>query len=135
MRCRRICRYFRYGPHFGEEPPLVGKGGSGTIFFAFCSLRCVFCQNYATSRGTNNHLVSSSKLSEIMLALQKKGCENINLVTPSHYVAQIFEALQIAAERGVPRSFGSSTKSFSPFSSFLDFFSVTILFFNIDTSF
>lgn len=90
-----------YGPHFGEEPPLVGRGGSGTIFFSFCSLRCVFCQNYETSRGKVGYEVSTEVLAEIMLKLQRKGCVNINLVTPSHFVYQIVEALDIACGLGL----------------------------------
>jgi putative pyruvate formate lyase activating enzyme len=90
-----------YGPHFGEEPPLVGKGGSGTIFFAFCSLRCVFCQNFETSRGKYKYAVNTGKLAEIMLELQRIGCVNINLVTPTHYVPQILDALLVACESGL----------------------------------
>ncbi len=90
-----------YGPHYGEEPPLVGKGGSGTIFFSFCSLRCVFCQNYVTSRGRDRYEVSTGELAEIMLELQKRGCVNINLVTPSHFVYQIIEALEVACGLGL----------------------------------
>ena len=90
-----------YGPHFGEEPPLVGEGGSGTIFFSFCSLRCVFCQNYHTSRGKDARPVSVKELTEIMLGLQRRGCVNINLVTPAHFLPQILEALLGARERGL----------------------------------
>lgn len=90
-----------YGPHFGEEPPLVGRGGSGTIFFSHCNLACVFCQNYEISRGWQGEKVSLEKLARIMLALQERGCHNINLVTPSHYVPQIIAALAIAAEQGL----------------------------------
>ncbi|WP_258359512.1 radical SAM protein [Moorella sulfitireducens] len=90
-----------YGPHFGEEPPLVGRGGSGTIFFSHCNLGCVFCQNYDISRGHHSEKVSLEKLARIMLSLQDRGCHNINLVTPSHYVPQIIAALAIAAERGL----------------------------------
>lgn len=89
-----------YAPHFGEEPPLVGRKGSGTIFFAFCSLRCVFCQNYKTSRGHIKYQVTE-ELAHIMLRLQDMGCVNINLVTPSHYVPQIIEALTTACEQGL----------------------------------
>ncbi len=89
------------GPHFGEEPPLVGRGGSGTIFFAFCSLHCVFCQNYEISRGREKYGVSTEKLAHIMLELQEMGCVNINLVTPTHYVLQILEALLAACRRGL----------------------------------
>jgi len=90
-----------YSPHFGEEPPLVGRGGSGTIFFAYCSLRCVFCQNYETSRGIDKSEVSGEELAGIMLRLQAMDCENVNLVTPTHYVPQVLEALELACEDGL----------------------------------
>ena len=90
-----------FGPHFGEEPPLVGGGGSGTVFFAFCSLRCVFCQNFETSRGMDKYAVNTTELAEIMLKLQKRGCVNINLVTPTHYIPQILDALLAACEQGL----------------------------------
>ena len=88
-------------PHFGEEPPLVGFRGSGTIFFSHCNLRCVFCQNYDIShRGRGEHL-SVSELAQHMIDLQGQGCHNINLVTPTHYVPQIIAALPEAIERGL----------------------------------
>lgn len=90
-----------FGPHHGEEGPLVGRGGSGTIFFAFCSLHCVFCQNFEISRGLVRNSVTASGLAEIMLGLQERGCENINLVTPTHYLPQIVEAVAVAAGRGL----------------------------------
>ncbi len=90
-----------FGPHHGEEGPLVGRGGSGTIFFAFCSLHCVFCQNFEISRGLVRDTVTASGLAEIMLGLQERGCENINLVTPTHYLPQIVEAVADAAGRGL----------------------------------
>lgn len=90
-----------FGPHHGEERPLVGRGGSGTIFFAFCSLHCVFCQNSEISRGLVRETVTASGLAEIMLGLQERGCENINLVTPTHYLPQIVKAVAIAAGRGL----------------------------------
>lgn len=90
-----------FGPHFGEEAPLVGSGGSGTLFFAFCSLRCVFCQNHEISRGKQKYTVTAAELAGIMLELQRRGCANINLVTPTHYTPQIVEALLIAAEGGL----------------------------------
>ncbi|MDN5362504.1 MAG: putative pyruvate formate lyase activating enzyme [Moorella sp. (in: firmicutes)] len=90
-----------YGPHFGGEPPLVGRGGSGTIFFSHCNLGCVFCQNYDISRGHHGEKVSLEKLARIMFSLQDRGCHNINLVTPSYYVPQIIAALAIAAEKGL----------------------------------
>ena len=88
-------------PHFGEERPLVGRGGSGTIFFSHCNLRCLFCQNYEISilgRGTE---VSIEELAETMLHLQRIGCHNINVVTPTHYSPHIVKALDIAAGRGL----------------------------------
>lgn len=89
------------GPHFGEEAPLVGSGGSGTIFFAFCNLKCCFCQNYTISQLGEGHTVSSEELAKIMLSLERRGCHNINFVSPTHVVPQILEALVIAVEAGL----------------------------------
>ncbi|HZD59999.1 MAG TPA: radical SAM protein, partial [Anaerolineae bacterium] len=101
--CRtgREAKVASYGPHFGEERPLVGRGGSGTIFFTSCNLRCIFCQNYEISQLREGHHVSAEKLAGIMLSLQNSGCHNINFVSPSHAIAQILEALVIAAGRGL----------------------------------
>ncbi len=88
-------------PHFGEEPPLVGRRGSGTIFFANCNLRCVFCQNHDISHRNNGNEVTPERLAELMLYLQGIGCLNINFVTPTHYAAQIVQALSIAVEIGL----------------------------------
>ncbi len=90
-----------YGPHFGEEDPLVGQHGSGTIFFTHCNLYCIFCQNYEISHGGEGEEISIPDLAAMMLLLQKKGCHNINFVTPSHQVAQILEALPPAIEGGL----------------------------------
>ena len=90
-----------YGPHFGEEAPLVARLGSGTIFFANCNLRCLFCQNYSISQLGEGEMVSKEELAHMMLYLQAKGCHNINLVSPTHVVPQILEALEIAVERGL----------------------------------
>lgn len=90
-----------YGPHFGEEPPLVGYHGSGTIFFGGCNLDCVFCQNYEISHGGSDKVVSIEQLAEIMLSLARQGCHNINLVTPTHQLPQILSALELAAESGL----------------------------------
>ncbi|MDH5405531.1 MAG: radical SAM protein [Candidatus Aminicenantes bacterium] len=87
--------------HFGEEQPLVGRKGSGTIFFTNCNLRCVFCQNYAISQLGEGRTISDQELAEVMLALQKRGCHNINLVTPTHYVPNIVSAARIAARMGL----------------------------------
>lgn len=90
-----------YGPHFGEEGPLVGFGGSGTIFLAHCNLCCVFCQNAEISQGDEGQIVSTKKLAEMMLDLQRMGCHNVNFVTPTHQVPQILKALPIAVGGGL----------------------------------
>lgn len=90
-----------YGAHHGEEDPLRGWAGSGTIFFSWCSLRCVFCLNWEISQKGLGREVEPEEMSAMMLALQAQGCHNINLVTPSHVVAQILAAVAIAARRGL----------------------------------
>lgn len=90
-----------YGPHFGEEPELVGLYGSGTIFFTNCNLSCIYCQNYDISQLGIGKKVSIEELSDIMISLQLRGCHNINLVTPTHFVPQIVQALIIAIEKGL----------------------------------
>ncbi len=90
-----------YHAHFGEEPPISGNKGSGTIFFSNCSLRCVFCQNYSLSQMSEGKEISTEELAGIMLELQGMGCHNINFVTPDHYLVQIFAALIIAKEKGL----------------------------------
>jgi putative pyruvate formate lyase activating enzyme len=101
--CRtgRLAVVASYGPHFGEESPLVGRRGSGTIFFSHCNLFCIFCQNHDISHGGEGVAVTAADLAEVMLNLQKRGCHNINLVTPSHVICQILEALPLAIERGL----------------------------------
>ena len=89
------------GPHFGEEGCLVGSNGSGTIFFSWCNLRCIFCQNWEISWKGEGHEESAEALADTMLRLQQIGCHNINLVTPSHVVAQIIGAVEIAAQQGL----------------------------------
>ena len=102
-----VCRTAReaivssYSPHFGEEAPLVGRRGSGTIFFTNCNLRCLFCQNYSISQLGEGEKVSQEELAYMMLSLQKRGCHNINLVSPTHVVSQILEALEVAADLGL----------------------------------
>ncbi len=88
-------------PHFGEEAPLVGSGGSGTIFFASCNMDCVFCQNYEISHFTRGDELNAEQLAGVMLRLQRLGCHNINLVTPTHVVHAIVRALAIAAQKGL----------------------------------
>jgi putative pyruvate formate lyase activating enzyme len=90
-----------YGPHFGEEKPLVGRFGSGTIFMGNCNLGCLFCQNYSISHLGEGTEISFEKLAEIMLSLQNQGCHNINFVTPTHQMPMILNSLHIASERGL----------------------------------
>ena len=90
-----------FHPHFGEERPLVGTGGSGTIFLAHCNLRCVFCQNWEIAHLGVGSESSIDDFAGMMLRLQKIGCHNINLVTPTHYSAHILKAIDIAAARGL----------------------------------
>jgi putative pyruvate formate lyase activating enzyme len=97
----RLARVASAFPHFGEEDCLRGWNGSGTIFFGWCNLRCVFCQNFKTSQFGEGAEVTAPELAQIMLDLQAIGCHNINFVTPEHVVPQILEALVIAVERGL----------------------------------
>lgn len=90
-----------YHPHFGEEEPLVGKGGSGAIFLTNCGLRCVFCINWQISQGGQGSPRSIADLAEMMLHLQEIGCHNVNVVTPTHYSPHIVLALDIAAGKGL----------------------------------
>jgi len=94
-------RIYSYSPHHGEERPLRGRGGSGTIFFSGCNMHCQFCQNADISQENYGTLVSAEKIAEMMLDLQARGCHNINLVSPTHVVPQIIEALSIAAQKGL----------------------------------
>jgi putative pyruvate formate lyase activating enzyme len=87
-------------PHFGEERCLTGRAGSGTIFFSWCNLRCIYCQNWELSWGGVGREVTAGELANLMLSLQDAGCHNVNLVSPSHVVAQVLEALPIAARAG-----------------------------------
>ena len=89
------------GPHFGEERELVGRGGSGTIFFSNCNLLCCFCQNWEINHRGDGENTSPRELANMMLSLQRHGCHNINLVTPSHVVPQIVAATRIASAKGL----------------------------------
>lgn len=89
-----------YGPHFGEESFLVASRGSGTIFFSGCNLACVFCQNWTISQAREGEEISTEELAKIMLRIQSFGCHNLNLVTPTHQIAMIVEALAIAVRHG-----------------------------------
>ena len=105
-------RISRASLHMWEEPPISGTRGSGTIFFSGCSLGCVFCQNRAISGGSSGIEVSVEKLSEIMLRLESEGGHNINLVTPTHYVPSIAEAIRLARSRGLSVPIVYNTGSF-----------------------
>jgi len=90
-----------FGPHFGEESPLVGRNGSGTIFFTHCNLYCIFCQNYDISHLGQGHQVDDERIADMMLSLQTLGYHNINFVTPTHVIPQIVKALPGAIEKGL----------------------------------
>jgi len=107
----RYARVASYAAHFGEEQPISGRYGSGTIFFASCNLKCCFCQNYDISHFSEDFQeISPRQLAAVMLHLQDKKCHNINLVSPSHVVPQILEALVLALEQGltIPLVYNSS---------------------------
>lgn len=92
---------FSHQPHFGEERVLVGRNGSGTIFFSNCNLRCVFCQNYPLAHKGRGSICSDEEMAEMMLDLQNRGCHNINLVTPTHVMPNILNATRIAMKKGL----------------------------------
>ncbi|MCM8782003.1 MAG: radical SAM protein [Candidatus Omnitrophica bacterium] len=92
---------YSYFAHPGEEPPLSGVSGSGTIFFTHCTLHCVYCQNYPFSQLADEKEISIKELSNIIISLEKRGCHNINLVTPTHFVPQILEAFLLAAKKSL----------------------------------
>lgn len=98
----------RVAPHFWEEPCLSGQTGSGTVFFSGCNLRCVYCQNHKIAAGRTGRQMTIAELSDAFLFLQEQGCHNINLVTPSHYVPQIREALRKAKLR-IPVVYNTSS--------------------------
>ena len=90
-----------YNSHHGEEPPISGMSGSGTIFFTGCSGRCIFCQNYPISQLGTGREITEGQLADMMIELQKRGCHNINLVTPTHFLPSIITALFIGASKGL----------------------------------
>lgn len=102
-----VCRTGRYSyvasafPHFGEEDCLRGWQGSGTIFFSFCNLKCVFCQNFDISWEGNGQILKPEELARVMMQLQHRGCHNINFVTPEHVAPQIMEAIPLAIQMGL----------------------------------
>jgi putative pyruvate formate lyase activating enzyme len=101
-----------YGPHYGEEPPISGTSGSGTIFFSFCNLRCLFCQNYQISHDGIGQEMSVEELTEIFLTLEARGCHNINLVSPVPYIPQIICAARAAREKGLAIPFVYNTNAY-----------------------
>jgi putative pyruvate formate lyase activating enzyme len=115
---RGVCKVGRHArvasafPHFGEEDVLRGWRGSGTIFFSWCNLRCVFCQNFETSQLGAGEELDARGLARLMLSLQKRGCHNINFVTPEHVVPQIVEALPQAIEMGLRLPLVYNTSSY-----------------------
>ena len=94
-------RIASFHPHHGEERPLVGSGGSGTVFFTHCSLRCVFCINWEISQRGDGQDRGVEELAHMMLRLQETGCHNVNIVTPTHYSAHVVQALDLAAAKGL----------------------------------
>ncbi len=92
---------FSHHPHYGEELPLVGRGGSGTIFFSHCNLRCVFCQNWPIAHEGRGREVSDEQLADMMIDLQRMGCHNINVVTPTHIMPHILNATRMALHKGL----------------------------------
>ncbi|TVQ38446.1 MAG: twin-arginine translocation signal domain-containing protein [Spirochaetaceae bacterium] len=92
---------YAYQPHFGEEIPLVGRHGSGTIFFSNCNLRCVFCQNWPIAHEGRGSQFDDQRLADMMLNVQRMGCHNVNLVTPTHVMPSILRATRIAARNGL----------------------------------
>ncbi len=94
-------KIFSFMAHQGEEPPISGELGSGTIFFSYCSMSCVYCQNYEFSQLGQGKEVSREELAGCMLELQKMGCHNLNLVTPTHVMPQILASLQLAIKKGL----------------------------------
>ncbi len=108
----RYAKVASYFPHRGEEFPIRGYRGSGTIFFSYCNMRCVYCQNYDVSQLGEGNEVTAEELAQIMLTLQEYGCHNINFVSPSHVVPQILEALYIAVEKGLNIPLVYNTSSF-----------------------
>lgn len=103
-----------YSPHFGEERPLVGHHGSGTIFMTHCNLRCIFCQNYSISHLGEGHEVSFERLAKMMIELQLLGCHNINFVSPTHYVPQILKAIPLAVKKGLSVPLVYNTGGYDP---------------------
>ncbi|NNF99022.1 MAG: radical SAM protein [Desulfobacteraceae bacterium] len=129
-----------FNAHFGEETPLVGNHGSGTIFFTHCNLLCLFCQNFEISHFGHGNPVSCDRLAEMMMSLQNSGCLNINFVTPSHVVPQMLSALDIAIDKGlkIPLVFNSggydSVPTLKMLDGIVDIYMPDMKFMNPDTA-
>jgi putative pyruvate formate lyase activating enzyme len=108
-----------YFPHRGEEKPIRGYRGSGTVFFSYCNMRCIYCQNYQISQLGEGREVSPEELAKIFLELQAMGCHNLNLVTPSHVVPQILSALYLAVQKGFRLPIVYNTSSFDSLESLM----------------
>lgn len=105
-------RLARAALHFWEEPCISGTGGSGAIFFTGCPLRCVYCQNQPIAHGAVGKEISVSRLADIFFELEAKGANNINLVTPDHFIPQIAEAIRMAKQKGFSLPFVYNTSSY-----------------------
>jgi putative pyruvate formate lyase activating enzyme len=110
--CGENCVVAHYGLHFGEEPPVSGTDGSGTIFFSPCNMRCLFCQNYQISQSESGTAVSPEQLADIFFELESKGAHNINLVSPTPYAPQIAAAIGRAKEQGISVPFLYNTNAY-----------------------
>jgi len=105
-------KVFRFAPHFGEEPPISGRRGSGAIFFSHCTMRCVYCQNHRFSQSDEGKLVSDDELCGLMLRLASAGCHNLNLVTPTQFLPEIIKALGKACRSGFDLPIVYNTSSY-----------------------
>ncbi len=105
-------RVFRHGPHFGEEPPISGERGSGTIFFSHCTLRCIYCQNHPWSQANQGDDLSIESLRDMFKGIADKGCHNWNLVSPSPWLPQIKEAVKPLIRAGISLPFVYNTSGF-----------------------
>jgi len=101
-------KIFRYGPHFGEEPPVTGERGSGTVFFSHCTMRCLYCQNHPWSQSNRGDDFTPPQLARLFQTIADQGCHNWNLVSPTPWLPQIREALAIAGARKLPLVFNTS---------------------------
>jgi putative pyruvate formate lyase activating enzyme len=108
----RTFKVASHGPHFGEERPLVGRGGSGTIFFSDCNLLCLFCQNWTIAHRGDGRVTTHAELANMMLSLQQRGCHNINVVTPTHLSPHIISALRLAIAQGLNIPFLYNTSGY-----------------------